>query len=567
MSETLDQFEAAHLYLMQDAAQEESLGRLYLSRAPSTDEMVLNFISLARALPTSEYPSALRAELKFKGSGELLERLDEAVSAFEQRARQQAHWAHQLQNITILIAALVLVFEAAFIFLPAHRVVRRAIGDLKRAAETDPLTQLRNRAGFDHDLANEIETFSDRQRALSLILFDLDDFKGINDRYGHLTGDAVLRRVGHRVSRLPNLLSAARVGGDEFAILVDNKHWSAQDSVAKVAADIATARDFIYRPINVSGRAIKVSGSVGVSRYPIDAQTVGDLRRNASASLLDAKRTGRGSLSVFNNRIKDRINRRRTIQSALLSGAYRETLKVVFQPMVDAQTNKIRSAEALARWRHQSLGDVNPIEFLDIARESGIGQSIERQLRSMALEQIRPALDQGLINSVSLNVSPLDLAADDFVDSLIEQIEESGVRPDQVWIEITETEKLRNMEATRINLDTVKRTGVRIALDDYGIGYSNIHRLAELPIDRVKIDKSIVQKVDAHTKYAGVCRSSVQLAHALGADVVAEGVETADQLAETVAYGCHLVQGYYFHKPMPVTELETLLSNQQTAAA
>ncbi|MEL6727188.1 MAG: EAL domain-containing protein [Pseudomonadota bacterium] len=563
----LEEFESAHHTLMEDASSEESLGRLYLSRTPSTDEMILNYISVARQIPMSEYPRARLAELKFAGSGEVLQRLDEAVSAFEQRVKKQADWAHQLQNITMAVAVFVLVLEALIIFLPAHRLVQRSIRELKRAVETDALTQLKNRAGFEKDLNAAKNHDNADKTALTLVLLDLDDFKGINDRHGHTTGDAVLRRVGHRISKLPNLVSAARVGGDEFAILVDNQHWDRDERLERIVTDVATARDMIYRPINYRGRVIKVSGSVGISRYPIDAKNLGDLRRNASAALLDAKRQGRGSLSVFDMRMKDTMHRRRAIQSALLSNGYQDDLSVVFQPIVDPGSEKIKSVEALARWQHPKLGPINPIEFLEIAKESGVGLVVERRLRFMALTEMRPFLQHKQIESISLNVSPLELAAEDFVRTFIQQIEDRDIRPDQIWIEVTESEKLRDIEVTKANLEQISRTGVRIALDDYGVGYSNIQRLAELPIDRVKIDKSIVQNVELAPKYAGVCRSSVQLARALGADVVAEGVETAEQLNEIQSMGCDLVQGYYYFKPMTLAEFRGVFGNNAIAAA
>ena len=565
LSTTLDEFETTHATLMADAAKEASLGHLYLSRTPSTDEMVTNYIAIAREIPNTAYPGALFQELELKGSGEVLDRLDEAVVAFKQRVQRQAHWAQQLQEITLFVAAMVILLEALFIFVPAHRAVNEALDDLRETAETDSLTRLRNRAGFDKDILAAMESRSAEDSALSLILFDLDDFKGINDRYGHITGDAVLRRVGFRVSKLPNLLSAARVGGDEFAVLVDSKHWDLSESHSQISTDINEARDFIYHPINYKGHVIQVSGTVGVSRYPIDAENLGDLRRNASASLLYAKRRGRGSLSIYNNRIDDTVRRHRTIQAALMSREYEQNLAVVFQPIVAAETRKVQCVEALARWKHDTLGHVNPMEFLAIARESGIGEEVDRTIRDLALKQIAPVLAQGLVETISLNISPLDLASDGFAERLIAQVIRFGVLPQQVWIEVTETERLTRITVARDNLEALNRAGIRIALDDYGVGYSNIQRLAELPIERLKIDKSIVGHVEENPKYAGVFRSSVQLAHALGAEVVAEGVETEGQLSKIENVGCHLIQGYLFHKPMPLEDclvaLQTPLSS------
>lgn len=567
LNETIDEFESAHFKLMEDAAKEASLGHLYLSRTPSTDELVLNYISIARAIPTSEYPHALFAELKVKGSGEVLERLDEAVAAFEARVQSQAEWTQQLQQLTLFLIAAVILLEGWLIFLPAHRMVEKTLTDLRANAETDALTRLRNRAGFDSDIETAMRERADDDSALTLVLFDLDDFKGINDRHGHMTGDAVLKRIGHRVSRLKNVLSAGRVGGDEFAILVNYEQWNAEAKLADIAADISQARDLIYRPINYQGRVIHVSGSVGVSRFPVDAETLADLRRNASASLLDAKRSGRGSLSVYNKRIDQAVLRRRTIQSSLLSREYQKTLAAHFQPIVESQTQQIKSVEVLARWHHETLGPVNPMEFLTIGRECGLGQEIEYQLRAMALEEMGPALRQGWIESISLNVSPVDLAAGGFAEGLLQQIAEHNVPYHQIWVEITETERLSSMAVAHQNLQTLCLAGVRIALDDYGVGYSNIHRLAKLPIHRVKIDKSIVEHVGDNKKYAGVFSSSVQLARALGAEVVAEGVETKDQLTEIQRYGCKYVQGYYYYKPMPAADCLEVISGQVSSVA
>lgn len=565
--DTIDEFEQSHFKLMEDAAQEASLGHLYLSRTPSTHEMVQNYIAIAREIPTNDYPHAVFAELREKGSGEVLERLDEAAMAFERRVQRQAQWAQQLQHLTLLIAAAVILLEAWLIFFPAHLLVDKTLKDLRSNAETDALTRLRNRAGFDLDIEAAMQAREEEDSALTLILFDLDDFKGINDRHGHMTGDAVLRRIGHRVARLKNILSAGRVGGDEFAILVDNKQWNADAHLADIAADITTARDIIYRPINYQGRVIQVSGSVGVSRYPVDAENLADLRRNASASLLDAKRSGRGSLSVYNNRIDEAVLRRRTIQSSLLSRQYQNTLAVHFQPIVQPEGQVIKSVEVLARWHHETLGPVNPMEFLSIGRECGLGQEIEYQIRSMALDQMGPALRQGWIESVSLNVSPVDLAASDFADALLKQIAEYNIPFSQVWVEITETERLSSMAIAHQNLQTLCLAGVRIALDDYGVGYSNIHRLAKLPIHRVKVDKSIVEHVGDNKKYAGVFRSSVQLARALGAEVVAEGVETQEQLTEIQRFGCKYVQGYFYYKPMPAAECLEIIRGQVSSVA
>lgn len=562
---TLDQFEAAHELLMADAAQEASLGQIYMSRTPSTDEIVLDYISIARAIPSTVYPQALLDELKNKGEGIVLERLDEAVAGFEQRVNIQAQWAHELQVITVSVAAFIVLLEALLIFLPAHRMVQKSFLELRSAAEVDPLTGLRNRAGFDADIA--AATADNEDAHVTLILFDLDDFKGINDRYGHAAGDAVLKEIADRVSRLPNLHSAARVDGDEFAILANNEPWQNSHLLAQLETDVRGAMAYVYRPVKYQGLLIPVSGATGLSRFPTDAANLEELRRTASASLLDAKRQGRGVLSIYNSRINSELYRRRAIQSALLSREYKADLSVVFQPIVDLTGQKIKSVEMLARWQHPELGWVNPQVFLEIARECGLGDEVERCLRALGLSQMGPALRAGRLESMSLNVSPLDLVTPGFADSLIEQIASHEIDPSQIWVEVTETERLTSLAMAHENLERLSAAGLRIALDDYGVGFSNIQRLAELPIQRVKIDKSIVQRIELDSRYAGVFRSSVQLARALGADIVAEGVETASQLVDITRLGCPLVQGYFFFKPMSIEDCIEHLDQRVPSAA
>ena len=359
----------------------------------------------------------------------------------------------------------------------------------------------------------------------------------------------------------------ARVGGDEFAVLVAGTQWTREATKSQIETDVRAAMEVIYRPINYQGRVINVSGSVGLSRFPKDADNLADLRRNASTSLLDAKRKGRGGLTVYNARINEAVRRRRTILSALISRDYEQDLAVVFQPIVEPRTGKIKSVEALARWPHPELGPLNPIEFLTIARECGLGEEIERRLRAMALSHMSPALRQGHIETLSLNVSPVDLAASGFADSLMEQITRFAVRPEQVWVEVTESERLASLAIATENLNLLSEAGFKIALDDYGVGYSNIQRLAELPIQRVKIDKSIVQNINDNPKYAGVFRSSAQLAKALGAEAVAEGVETEDQLEAIERFGCKLVQGYYFYRPMSADACFEVFEGRKASAA
>lgn len=567
LNSTVDRFERAHYTLMTDAERAESLGSLYMARTPSTDEIVLNYIAVARSIPSARYPAALYDELEQKGKGIVLERLEEAAIAYDRRTRDQSEWIHILQEITLVVAAVIILLEAFLIFLPAHLGVKRGMRNLRTMAETDQLTNLRNRSGFDRDIAVAMSSDLNEHQSLSLVLLDLDDFKGINDRYGHLFGDAVLKVIGDRISRLPNLISTARVGGDEFAILVDNTNWDTNDSIDQIDRDIRECMNFVYRPIEHDGVVINVSGSVGLSRFPQDAANLSDLRRNASIALLDAKRTGRASLSIYDERIDTASKKTRSIQSALLSGEYKKHASVCFQPIVEVSSSKTKSVEALARWEHPEFGSLNPELFFSIARDCGLGDEVDTFFRTLALKQMSSSLCDRTIESLSLNVSPVDLSTLGFAGALLEQIASAKANPSHIWIEVTETERLTGWSTVKENLELLNEQGVRVALDDYGVGYSNVQRLAELPIERVKIDKSIVTNIVANPKYAGVFRSSVQLARALGAEIVAEGVETEDQLRHVRHRGCDLVQGYLFSRPLRLSECLATVTTRMSAVA
>lgn len=471
---------------------------------------------------------------------------------FRPDVRQSALWS--TATILIVVPPPVLYFLIGKI-AENHRL----LAEVRVLAETDPLTRLLNRAGFETVIHREIESAKATQRVLGLILFDLDDFKGVNDRHGHSVGDAVLLRVARRLQQLPGILSAARMGGDEFAALIDGDRWSDATSPADIQADIQMGMKRLYRSVRTKSLLINVSGSAGLSRLGIDSFDLGELQRNASASLQKAKRSGRGLAVIYNSEIDAVLKRRRVIEAEILSGDYANQLSIAIQPIVDVASGRVISVEALARWRHETLGALNPEEFLSIIRDSGLGAATDKLLRSKALRRIAPFLRSGDLPSVSFNCSPIDLAEKNFADDIIQQISRFQISPRQVWIEITEDEQLTKTALARENIKKMHAAGIRLALDDYGIGYSNIQRLAELPIERIKIDKSIVSKIRTDKRFTGVLESSLLLAKALGAELVLEGVETDAQRSTIESLGCTLMQGFLFSKPVPASELDHLL--------
>lgn len=474
----------------------------------------------------------------------------------------------QLHATKTTVALLVLV-PPPILYVFVRQIVRNQLllAELHNLAHTDPVTGLKNRFGLDADLAAALATADTQNSPLALILFDLDHFKGINDRFGHDAGDAVLKVVGKRLSHLPAILSIARIGGDEFAVVVDASYWSDFDDLEAVSRDTEEAMRYVYRRVNHMGRDLHIGGSAGMSRYPVDASTKTEMIHHADAALLDAKRNGRGRLVIYNSRIDERMRRNRQLEKALPVFERSGELEVVFQPIVEMKDGQMAGAEVLARWRHNSLGPVSPIEFLSVARESGFGAAIEEEIRATAFQQAASLLSSGQLCSLSLNTSPLDVSTRGFAERWLQQMENYRIDPSQIWLEVTESDRVEDIGLARKNLEELHAHGVRVALDDYGAGYSNIRTLLDLPIDRLKVDRSIVKDLCEQSQLQSVLVSIVQLARAIGAEVVAEGVETEGQLALVRAAGCGFVQGHYFARALSKQDLLTLLQRKAASAA
>ncbi len=474
----------------------------------------------------------------------------------------------QLHAAKTTVALLALVPPPILYFF-VRQLVRNQdlVAELRKLAQTDPVTGLKNRFGFDADLAAALETVDTQNCSLALILFDLDHFKGINDRFGHDAGDAVLKVVGKRLSHLPAILSIARIGGDEFAVVVDANYWPDFDDLEAVSRDVEHAMGYVYRPVNHMGRDLHIGGSAGMSRYPFDATTKTEMIHHADAALLDAKRNGRGRLVIYNSRLDEKMRRNRQLEKALPVFERSGELEVVFQPIVAMKTGQMAGAEVLARWKHDSLGPISPVEFLSIARESGFGAAIEEEIRATAFQQAAALLNSGRLSSLSLNTSPLDVSTRGFSERWLQQLETHRIDPRQIWLEVTESDRVEDIGLARKNLDELHAHGVRVALDDYGAGYSNIRTLLDLPIDRLKVDRSIVKDLCEEARLQSVLVSIVHLARAIGAEVVAEGVETEGQLALVRAAGCGFVQGHYFARALSKQDLLMQLQRNAASAA
>jgi diguanylate cyclase (GGDEF)-like protein/PAS domain S-box-containing protein len=434
-----------------------------------------------------------------------------------------------------------------------------SLTDITESKCTDPLTGLPNRLSFVVQLERCIERFRQDPSKLYAVLFiDLDRFKLINDSLGHLAGDELLRQVAKRLVNSVRQATVARLGGDEFAVVLEEIR-QAEDAAAVAQRIVERLSD----PYHLEGREIFSSASVGVAVGEAGTATAGDILRDADTALYHAKSRGRRCFEIFDGRMRLEVIRRLELESALRFAVERGELELYYQPMVALESGRLLGFEALVRWRHPERGLVPPAEFIDIAEESGLMIPIglwviEEACRRLADWQARYPEAAGLVMSV--NISAKQLFQPSFIESVDQILKRTGVNPHDVCFELTETVLLESPDAVKV-LEQLRALGLTLSVDDFGTGYSSLGYLSRLPVSRLKIDRSFVAKMLEETKESQIVRSIMTLAAAIGADVVAEGIECQGQLSALRSLGCRIGQGYYFAPPMPLSRAEALLKD------
>ncbi|MDB5705251.1 MAG: diguanylate cyclase [Sphingomonas bacterium] len=420
----------------------------------------------------------------------------------------------------------------------------------------DALTGLANRALFEDRLTRALADARGSTRSVALLYFDLDRFKNVNDSLGHPAGDALICAMGRRLSdatRATDLV--ARIGGDEFAII--------QSDVASPAeAEILCMRivEAVNEPFDLLGTRLNIGVSIGVAIAPFDATDRTELARKADIALYEAKAAGRGRYVFFAEAMDATIRHRqeveRDLRAALLAG---DQFDLVYQPVYAAQTLRIAGAEALVRWRHPHNGVMPPSTFVPIAEATGLIEP----LGEWVLEQACRTAVGWPIHSVSVNVSAVQLRNERFADRVLAILARTGLAPERLELEITETSFLDDAAHCRANIAALRDKGIEIALDDFGTGYSSFSHLREFEVDRIKIDQSFVHGIDMDNGGSPIIQAIVDLARASGMQVTAEGVETAEQRRFLARAGCNLLQGYLLSMPVTAAELGDLLGAHQ----
>ncbi|MCL2182621.1 MAG: EAL domain-containing protein [Chitinispirillia bacterium] len=422
----------------------------------------------------------------------------------------------------------------------------------------DSLTKLPNRLLLQDRLEFMINHARRNNQLMALMLLDIDRFRLINDTFGYEIGDKLLQTIAERLLTCVRDVDVVfRSGDDEFAIILEE--IAHQEDAAKVAKRILTS---CAGPLQVNGHDVHTSVCIGISIFPHDGDGKVQMLQNAEAAMLRARETGLNNYQHYKPSMNARALERLTLENDLRSALSRYELCTFFQPQVEIKTSKITGMEALLRWKHPELGMIPPSQFIPIAEDTGLILSIGEWVLRSACLQTRKWQKMGLPLVISVNLSANQFQQQNLVSIVESSLKNSGMTPDLLELEITESMSMKNPEETMKMLSGLKDLGVRIAIDDFGTGYSSLSYLKRFPIDTLKIDRSFLMDIPDNPRDAEIVKAIIAMAHSLNLSVIAEGVETELQAQYLVDNGCAKMQGYLFSPPVPETEFERLLRKQ-----
>jgi len=467
---------------------------------------------------------------------------------------------------TLSFAILLLIPAMMSITLNVFKTLRNSVAaaetsarlaeKMQTLARSDVVTGLLNRAGLNHDLVERVAKL-DPTKKLALFWMDLDKFKEVNDALGHQVGDRLLAEVASRLRRIaPENAAVARFGGDEFIVAC------AMDDRQEVETLAYLMMDEISRPTRIDDDRLEIASSMGIAILPDDGKDLETLMQSADLALYRSKVNGRKQINFFDPTMSRNLVRRREIEAELRIALQRDELSIFFQPIVDLETGRIRSFEALVRWFHPEKGELRPDEFIPVAEETGAIITLGNWITAQAA---RAAVQWPDDITIAVNLSPLQIKAPGAALGILKALREAGLDPSRLELEITETVLLDHSQNTENFIAELGAAGVRFALDDFGTGYSSLGYLNKYPFGKIKVDRSFVSGINVGAKSDAIIRAVSQMGSRLGMAIVAEGLETIEQVEAVREAGCTLGQGYYFSRAVPDYLAAMLLAKEREA--
>ncbi len=416
------------------------------------------------------------------------------------------------------------------------------------------VTGLLNRAGLNHHLVETLSTLGPGQK-LAMYWMDLDKFKEVNDSLGHQLGDKLLAEVASRLkAAAPEGATVARFGGDEFIVACEARDRRAVEQLAQKMMDEIT------RPMRIDGNRLEIASSMGIAVLPDDGEDIDTLMKGADLALYHSKVNGRKQISFFDPAMTRELVRRREIEAELRLALQRDELSIFFQPIINLETGRIRAFEALVRWFHPEKGELRPDEFIPVAEETGAIITLGNWITVQAAKAAATWPDEV---TIAVNLSPVQIKAPGAALGILNALREARLDPRRLELEITETVLLDHSQNTEHFITELSNAGVRFALDDFGTGYSSLGYLNKYPFSKIKVDRSFVSGINVGAKSDAIIRAVSGMAATLGMEIVAEGLETIEQVEAVRAAGCTLGQGYYFSRAVPDYLAAMLLAKER----
>ena len=496
--------------------------------------------------------------------------LDDLQADLARRQHELEQSLHDGFRATALALALVMVLALTLAvglsrwlgrrFARYQRDIDAGHAHLRRWAESDPLTQLPNRASLRARLDEAIVRAERDNLCFALLFIDLDRFKNINDSLGHAVGDELLIQVAQRLGTVLRISdTVSRLGGDEFVVLLENLTRSSQ--AAQVATALLQASSGLY---SVGGRELAITMSIGIAMFPADGHDGETLLKNADAAMYHAKSTGRNNFQFFAAAMNTRVSEHLELENALRQALGRGEISLHYQPLVDLASGELSGCEALMRWHSPTLGQVPPDKFIPIAEDSGLVLALGEWALNEACRQVAAWMAQGLPPlPVSVNVSAVQFRHGDLAQLVEGALQRSGLPAHLLELELTESVLAENLIQVGQTVQSLKRLGVRLAMDDFGTGYSSLSYLKYFKLDALKIDRSFISGLPLGKDATALTTAIIGMARALGMTCIAEGIETAAQREFLRQQGCARGQGYFFSRPLSAEALAALLASRR----